>query len=111
MCVYYFEDKIKYKLKGKMKKIVLEIIEKDGVDKELLFDYWKFLDEMKFDFAFTAKFLINKYNLESYEDLSGRVTDAGSLLVKKLKDCNKCYAEFPFLHRAYFKNLKLTLLK
>ena len=40
-----------------MKTRILEIIEKQGGNNELLFDYWKFVDEIKFDFAFTAKFL------------------------------------------------------
>ena len=70
-----------------MKTRILEIIEKQGGNNELLFDYWKFVDEIKFDFAFTAKFLMNKYNLEGYDDLSARVTDAGSLLIKKWICC------------------------
>ncbi len=94
-----------------MKTRILEIIEKQGGNNELLFDYWKFVDEIKFDFAFTAKFLMNKYNLEGYDDLSARVTDAGSLLIKKLKDCNNCYADFVFSNRANFKNLKLKILR
>ncbi|MFP0548791.1 hypothetical protein ACLDXX_09430 [Acinetobacter baumannii] len=94
-----------------MKTKILEVIEKQDGNTELLLDYWKFVDEIKFDFVFTAKFLINKFNLEGYDDLSERVADAGSLLIKKLKDCNNCYADFVFCNRANFKNLKLKILR
>lgn len=87
--MYYFEEHIKYKLKGKMKTKILEVIEKQDGNTELLLDYWKFVDEIKFDFVFTAKFLINKFNLEGYDDLSERVADAGSLLIKKWLCCTK----------------------
>lgn len=93
-----------------MEKIVLEIIEKEGINNEFLSEYWKFVDEKKFKFTFKGKSLIEKYKLENNRDLSEMVAEAGSLLVKILKDCNKCYADFYISNRANFNNFKIQVL-
>jgi hypothetical protein len=93
-----------------MEKILLELVEKNSTKKELLQDYWNFKDDIQFDFTFTAKFLIYKYNLENYEDLTKNIIEAGFLLFKRIKDCRRCYAEFNIDDRAHFKRSKMKIL-
>lgn len=93
-----------------MEKIILEIVEENSAKKELLQDYWDFKDKIKFDFIYTAKSLIYKYNLENYEELRKNIIKTGFLLVKRIKDCKKCYAEFNVEDRAHFKQLKMKIL-
>ncbi|MFC3171940.1 hypothetical protein ACFOGQ_13490 [Acinetobacter vivianii] len=93
-----------------MERILLEIVEKNDANKELLQDYWLFKDTIKFDFVFTAKSLIYKYNLDDYTDLTKKIINAGRLFVRRLKDCKKCYIEFSIEDRAHFKNSKITIL-
>lgn len=93
-----------------MERILLEIVKKNDENKELLQDYWLFKDSIKFDFVFTAKSLIYKYNLDDYTGLTKKIMDAGGLLVRRLKDCKKCYIEFNIEDRAHFKNSKFKIL-
>lgn len=93
-----------------MEKIILELVVENSTKKELLQDYWNFKDKIKFDFIYTAKSLIYKYNLENYEELRKNIIKEGFLLVKRIKDCKKCYAEFNIKDRAHFKQLKMKIL-
>lgn len=93
-----------------MERILLEIVQRNDANKELLQDYWLFKDTIKFDFVFTAKSLIYKYNLDDYTGLTKKIMNAGRLLVRRLKDCKKCYIEFSIEDRAHFKNSKITIL-
>lgn len=65
-----------------MERILLEIVKKNDANKELLQDYWLFKDSIKFDFVFTAKSLIYKYNLEDYTGLTKKIMDAGGYLLE-----------------------------
>lgn len=92
-----------------MENLCLKVIETSSSNAELLLDYWQFRDNLKF--SYTIKELTNKYAVISSYELSKTVHNAGFLEVKKLKDCNLCYAKFEIHDRAFFKHLQSHFLK